>query len=40
MERSAVDLSEARQVAGYEPQDVWPNGTPWVEVYRTLKGEA
>ena len=40
MERSAVDLSEARQVTGYEPQDVWPQGTPWVEVYRSLKSGA
>lgn len=37
MERSAVDLSDARLVTGYEPQDVWPNGTPWVEVYRKLR---
>lgn len=38
MEHPAVDLSDARLVTGYEPQDVWPNGTPWVEVYRQLRG--
>lgn len=40
MERTAVDISDARAVTGYEPQDVWPNGTPWVEVHRSLKGGA
>lgn len=38
MEKTAVDLSEARAVTGYEPQNVWPQGTPWVEVYRQLRG--
>jgi uronate dehydrogenase len=37
MEKAAVDLSEARAVNRYEPQDVWPQGTPWVEVYRQAK---
>lgn len=37
MAQTAVDLAEARRVAGYEPQDVWPQGTPWVEVYRSLR---
>lgn len=40
MEQAAVDLSEARAVTGYEPQDVWPKGTPWVEAYRSLRGGA
>ena len=34
METAAVDVTEARDVTGFEPQDVWPNGSPWVEVYR------
>jgi uronate dehydrogenase len=38
MTQTAVDLAEARRVAGYEPQDVWPQGTPWVEVYRSMRG--
>lgn len=38
--QTAVDLAEARSVAGYEPQDVWPQGTPWVEMYQTLRGRA
>jgi uronate dehydrogenase len=38
MEQTAVDLSEAKAVAGYEPQDVWPQGTPWAEAYRSLRG--
>jgi uronate dehydrogenase len=38
MEKTAVDLSEAKAVTGYEPQNTWPQGTPWVEVYRQAKG--
>lgn len=34
MAQTAVDLAPTRRVTGYEPQDVWPQGTPWVEVYR------
>lgn len=35
-DRAAVDLTEARQVVGYEPQNVWPEGSPWSELARTL----
>lgn len=38
IDRMAVDLAEARAVTGFEPQDVWPAGTPWVEEHRRLKG--
>lgn len=38
MAETAVDLAEARAVAGFEPQDVWPQGTPWVEEHRRLRG--
>jgi nucleoside-diphosphate-sugar epimerase len=37
-QQTAVDLSEARSVTGYEPQDVWPQGSPWVELYRQVRG--
>jgi nucleoside-diphosphate-sugar epimerase len=37
MAQTAVDLDEARRVTGYEPQDTWPQGTPWVEVYQKAK---
>lgn len=39
LEKTAVDLSEATAVTGYEPQDVWPQGTPWVETYRQAMSE-
>src|ERR1043165_3305598 len=38
MAQTAVDLAEARRVTGYEPQDTWPQGTPWVEAYREATG--
>jgi len=38
VDKTAVDLSEARAVTGFEPQDTWPQGTPWVEAYRALCG--
>ncbi len=35
--RPTVDLSEAKNIMGWEPQNIWPEGTPWVELFKTLK---
>jgi nucleoside-diphosphate-sugar epimerase len=37
MAATAVDLAEARSVTGYEPQDTWPQGSPWVDVHARLR---
>lgn len=39
MEQAAVDLAEAKAVAGWEPQNTWPEGSPWVELHAQLKAQ-
>jgi nucleoside-diphosphate-sugar epimerase len=39
MDIAAVDVTEARAVTGFESQDVWPHGTPWVDAFRAVSGD-
>jgi uronate dehydrogenase len=36
VKHSTVDLSDARDIIGWEPQNIWPEGSPWVAFHEQL----
>ena len=38
-QHAPVDMSEARDVIGWEPADIWPAGSPWEQIVTDYKAK-